>query len=70
MNVQLTKSSEDPIMDSKRVAGRAPMPTQRGVETFLHSSGGGFCTICGTVWPCSQAEAQTSGDPAMATSSR
>jgi len=32
------------------------MPAQRGVATFLHSSGGGFCVICGTVWPCSQAE--------------
>jgi hypothetical protein len=36
------------------------MPAQRGIETFMHSSGGGFCTICGTVWPCSQAGQQTS----------
>jgi hypothetical protein len=21
---------------------------------FAHSSGGGFCTVCGTVWPCAQ----------------
>jgi hypothetical protein len=57
-------------MDSQRVAGRAPMPTQRGIETFMHSSGGGFCTICGTVWPCSQAGPQASDDPALAASTR
>ncbi|GLY16249.1 hypothetical protein LWF15_32820 [Kineosporia rhizophila] len=47
-------------MNSQHVAGRAPMPAQRGIESFLHSSGGGFCTVCGTVWPCSQAVAPTS----------
>jgi hypothetical protein len=46
------------------------MPTQRGIETFMHSSGGGFCTICGTVWPCSQAGPQASDDPALAASTR
>lgn len=56
--IQLTKSTKDITMDSQRVAGRAPMPAQRSIETFMHSSGGGFCTICGTVWPCSQADAQ------------
>ncbi|WP_285598317.1 hypothetical protein [Kineosporia sp. NBRC 101731] len=55
-------------MDSQRVAGRAPMPAQRGIDSFLHSSGGGFCVICGTVWPCSQAAPQTSDEKAMATS--
>ncbi len=46
-------------MNSQHVAGRAPMPAQREIDTFLHVSGGGFCTVCGTVWPCSQAAAQT-----------
>ncbi|GAB6897446.1 hypothetical protein [Kineosporia succinea] len=56
-------------MDSQRVAGRAPMPAQRAVETFAHASGGGFCTICGTVWPCSQAGKQPDAEKALATSS-
>ncbi len=56
-------------MDSQRVAGRAPMPAQRVDETFLHASGGGFCTICGTVWPCSQAGKQPAEEKALAASS-
>ena len=55
---QLIKSSEDTTMNSQRVAGRAPMPVQRRIDSSMHSSGGGFCVICGTVWPCSQAAAR------------
>jgi hypothetical protein len=25
------------------------------VSRFAHTSGGGFCVVCGTVWPCAQA---------------
>ncbi|GAB3252735.1 hypothetical protein [Kineosporia babensis] len=53
-------------MNSQHVAGRAPMPAQRALETFMHSSGGGFCTVCGTVWPCSQAATQTSDEKTLA----
>jgi len=56
-------------MDSQRVAGRAPMPAQRGMEN-QHSSGGGFCVVCGSVWPCSQAGPQASDTPTMAVSTR
>jgi hypothetical protein len=51
-------------MDSQHVAGRAPMPAQRTLE--MHNSGGGFCTVCGTVWPCSQAQPQGSDDKTLA----
>jgi len=36
------------------------MPTQGTSNSarFAHSSGGGFCVVCGTVWPCAQASRQ------------
>ena len=37
------------------------MLAQGGDPTrFIHSSDRGFCTVCGSVWPCSQAGKQTS----------
>jgi hypothetical protein len=35
----------------------------RNSARFVHSSGGGFCTICGTVWPCSQAGKSNGTNP-------
>ena len=29
-----------------------------GQVRFTHSSSGGFCTVCGTVWPCPQSGRQ------------
>ena len=34
---------------------------------YAHSSGGGFCVICGTVWPCSQASKRTDSGAAPPT---
>ncbi|WP_281431604.1 hypothetical protein [Kineosporia corallincola] len=44
------------------------MPAQRIID--IHSSGGGFCVICGTVWPCAQAGKQTTDEKVLVTSSR
>jgi hypothetical protein len=57
--VQSTKSSPS-LPDPRSVAGRAPMPAQGSATSrYAHASGGGFCVICGTVWPCSQAGKHT-----------
>jgi hypothetical protein len=26
-----------------------------GISRFTHASDRGFCTVCGSVWPCAQA---------------
>jgi hypothetical protein len=55
--VQSTKVSAGRLTDLRSIAGRAPMLSQGGPGSsrFTHTSDRGFCTVCGSVWPCAQA---------------
>ncbi len=61
--MQSTKAPAGPTPDFRIMAGRAPMLTQGGDPSrFMHASDRGFCTVCGSVWPCAQAGKQITAD--------
>jgi hypothetical protein len=67
--VQSTKTSAN-TTDTRATAGRAPLPAEHGTGGhFAHTSAGGFCSVCGTVWPCARGNADTPV-PAMRSSHR
>lgn len=60
--MQSTKASLGRMTDLRSMAGRAPMLVQGGAgSSFVHTSDRGFCTVCGSVWPCAQAGRQAEG---------
>jgi hypothetical protein len=62
--VQSIQFAARPLAAGASVAGRAPLASSDSSPSshFEHGNAGGFCTVCGGVWPCSQAP-DTPGGP-------
>ncbi|WP_143448657.1 hypothetical protein [Kineosporia sp. A_224] len=53
------RAPDRPGGEGERQAG-APAPR------FAHEAEGGFCIVCGSVWPCSRSSARAARGPAHA----
>ena len=55
------KSSSAPaLLPADTAPGRAPLAAAAEAGIHPHVSVGGFCGVCGAVWPCKQAGADAS----------